>query len=84
MDFRTTTVAALAADVAAARTSARELTQAALDRIEELNPRVNAFVAVDGERALRDAVALDDRIAKGDDVGPLAGIPIGVKDLEEE
>lgn len=83
MDFRTTTVAALAADVAAARTSARDLTQAALDRIEELNPRVNAFVAVDAERALRDAAALDERIARGDEVGPLAGIPIGVKDLED-
>lgn len=83
MDFRLTTVAALAADVAAKRTSARELTEAALARIEAVNPRVNAFVAVDAERALADAAALDERLAAGDDVGPLAGIPIGVKDLED-
>lgn len=83
MDFRTTTVAALAADVSAKRTSARELVSAALDRIEEIDPRVNAFVAIDGERALADAATVDARIVAGDDVGPLAGIPIGVKDLED-
>jgi Asp-tRNA(Asn)/Glu-tRNA(Gln) amidotransferase A subunit family amidase len=83
MDFRTTTVAALAADVSAKRTSARELVSSALDRIEAIDPSVNAFVALDGERALADAAALDARVAAGDDVGPLAGIPIGVKDLED-
>jgi aspartyl-tRNA(Asn)/glutamyl-tRNA(Gln) amidotransferase subunit A len=83
MDFRTTTVAALAADVSAKRTSARELVSAALDRIEEIDPRVNAFVALDGERALADAATIDARVAAGEDVGPLAGIPIGVKDLED-
>lgn len=83
MDFRTTTVAALAADVAARRISARELTQAALDRIEAVDPQVNAFVALDGEAALAEAAAIDERIAAGEQVGPLAGIPIGVKDLED-
>ena len=83
MDFRTTTVAALAEDVTAARTSARELVSAALARIEEVDAKVNAFVALDGERAMADAAALDARIAAGEDVGPLAGIPIGVKDLED-
>jgi Asp-tRNA(Asn)/Glu-tRNA(Gln) amidotransferase A subunit family amidase len=83
MDFRTTTVAALAADVAARRVSARELVTAALERIEALNPSVNAFVAVDGELALAAAGDLDDRVAAGEEVGPLAGMPIGVKDLED-
>lgn len=83
MDFRTTTVADLAADVAAKRRSARELVESALARIEELDPKVNAFVALDGEQALADAARLDDRLAAGGDVGPLAGIPIGVKDLED-
>ncbi len=77
MDFRTTTVAGLAADVSAKRTSARELVEAALARIEAIDPKVNAFVAVDGERALEEAAALDERLAAGDDVGPLAGIPSG-------
>ena len=83
MDFRRTTVAALAADVAARKVSARELVTAALERIDALNPSVNAFVAVDGEAALAAAGTIDDRVARGDDVGPLGGIPIGVKDLED-
>ena len=83
MDFRTTTVAALAEDVTAKRVSARELVSAALARIEEVDAKVNAFVAVDDEQALADAAAIDARVAAGEDVGPLAGIPIGVKDLED-
>jgi aspartyl-tRNA(Asn)/glutamyl-tRNA(Gln) amidotransferase subunit A len=83
MDFRTTTPAALAAQVRGREISARELTLAALDRIEALNGSVNAFVAVDGDRALKDAAALDQAIAAGADPGPLAGLPIGVKDLDD-
>jgi aspartyl-tRNA(Asn)/glutamyl-tRNA(Gln) amidotransferase subunit A len=83
MDFRTTSLADLAHSVRTKATSARELTQAALDRIELLNPRYNAFVAVDAERALADAAALDERIAAGHDPGPLAGIPLGVKDTQD-
>ena len=68
---------------AAASSSARELTAHALARIEALNPAVNAFVAVDGERALEQAAAVDQIVATGGDPGPLAGVPIGVKDLED-
>jgi Asp-tRNA(Asn)/Glu-tRNA(Gln) amidotransferase A subunit family amidase len=83
MDFRRTTVAAIADDVSARRLAAREVVQAALDRIEEVDPQVNAFVALDGDAALAEAAALDARIAAGEPIGPLAGIPIGVKDLED-
>ena len=83
MDFRSTTVAALASDVAARRISARELAQTALNRIDEVDGEVNAFVAIDPEGALAQAAAIDERIAAGESVGPLAGIPIGVKDLED-
>jgi len=83
MDFRTETVADLAADVAERRRSARELVEGALARIEAVDGDVHAFVALDGERALEEAAALDERIAAGEDGGPLAGIPIGVKDLED-
>jgi aspartyl-tRNA(Asn)/glutamyl-tRNA(Gln) amidotransferase subunit A len=83
MDFRTTSVRELARQVRSAERSARELTEAALARIEELNPTVNAFVAVDGERALEQAAAVDQIVASGGDPGPLAGVPIGVKDLED-
>jgi Asp-tRNA(Asn)/Glu-tRNA(Gln) amidotransferase A subunit family amidase len=82
MDFRATTLADLVDDVAARRVSARELVSGALARIEELS-ELNAFVAVDAESALAEAEAVDERLAAGDDAGPLAGIPIGVKDLED-
>ncbi len=82
-DFRTTPLADLVRSVRAKEVSARELTQAALDRIGRLDPIYNAFVAVDGERALAESDALDARIAGGADPGALAGIPIGVKDLQD-
>src|SRR5580658_6688334 len=83
MDFRTTPLAVLAESVRTKKVSARELAALAIARIEELNPAVNAFVAVDGARALDQAAAVDQIVAVGGDPGPLAGIPIGVKDLED-
>jgi aspartyl-tRNA(Asn)/glutamyl-tRNA(Gln) amidotransferase subunit A len=82
IDFRTTSLGDLTRSVRAKEISARELTQAALDRIQRLDPTYNAFVAVDGERALAEADRVDARIAAGADPGPLAGIPLGVKDLQ--
>lgn len=63
--------------------SSREATEQVLERIESLNPRLNAFVHVDADGALAEANRIDDRIAAGEAVGPLAGVPIGVKDLED-
>jgi Asp-tRNA(Asn)/Glu-tRNA(Gln) amidotransferase A subunit family amidase len=83
IDLRITPVADLAAGVRQKRVSARELTSVALERIERFNPQINAFVAVDGERALDQAAAIDQLVASGADPGPLAGIPIGVKDLDD-
>ncbi len=61
---------------------AREVVERALGRIAELNPGLNAFIQVDAEGALRQAEAVDARVAAGEDPGPLAGVPLGVKDLE--
>jgi len=83
MDFRTTSVADLARQVRNKSISARELTQASLDRIAELDPTYNAFVATDPERALMEAAAVDEIIAQGGDPGPLAGIPLAVKDNQD-
>ncbi len=60
-----------------------ELMQATLARIEAVNPPLNAFVALRAEEALREARALADRLARGEAPGPLAGLPFGVKDLED-
>src|SRR5215469_14088176 len=83
MDFRTTSLARLSHQVRAKELSARELTEAALQRIDALDPIYNAFVAVDGDRALAEADALDQKVANGQDPGPLAGVPLGVKDLQD-
>lgn len=82
IDFRTTRLAELASAVRRRELSAREVVGHAVERVEALNPTLNAFVALDAERALADAAAIDARIARGEDPGPLAGIPVGVKDLE--
>src|ERR1700722_10429333 len=82
IDFRTTSLAELTRSVRTKEISARELTQAALDRIQRLDPTYNAFVAVDGERALAEAGGVGAPTPRGAAPGPLAGIPLGVKDLQ--
>lgn len=53
---------------------------AALKRIEQIDPTLNAFISVRGEEALREARRIDEARAQGRSVGPLAGLPIAVKD----
>jgi aspartyl-tRNA(Asn)/glutamyl-tRNA(Gln) amidotransferase subunit A len=83
MDFRTTSIDDLAHQVRNRTISARELAQAAIDRIQTLDPEYHAFVATDPERTLTDAAAVDEVIAQGGDPGPLAGIPLAVKDTHD-
>ncbi len=59
-----------------------ELMAATIARIEALNPKLNAFCALRSEAAMAEAVVMDGRIVRGEEVGPLAGLPLGVKDLE--
>ncbi|HQX62833.1 MAG TPA: amidase family protein, partial [Thermomicrobiales bacterium] len=64
--------------------SAVEVMQAHLAQIERVNPRVNAIVSqVDPEQSMAMARAADDAVAAGEAVGPLHGLPIAHKDLEE-
>jgi aspartyl-tRNA(Asn)/glutamyl-tRNA(Gln) amidotransferase subunit A len=67
-------------DVAAGRVSAAEICRAAFDRIAVANPLLNAFNHVARERALARAEDLDRRRAAGEAPGPLAGVPIALKD----
>src|SRR4051794_39409317 len=83
MDFRRDSVAELADGVRAGRLRSRDLVEHSLARIDDLNGPLNAFVAVDADAALASADEIDSLVAGGTDVGPLAGIPIGVKDLED-
>ncbi len=72
----------LAALVRTGELSPVDLMERSLARIDQLNPVLNAFVEVDAEGALREARALADRLANGEGSLPFAGLPVGVKDLE--
>lgn len=61
--------------------SAVEIAQAALDRMERREPQINAFCTPTPELALTQAAAVDAQRARGETLGPLAGVPLGVKDL---
>lgn len=61
--------------------SALEIAQATLERIEGLEPRLNAFITVTAGEALDAARRCDEELAAGRDRGPLHGIPLAVKDL---
>ena len=60
--------------------SAVEITQEALDRIQAVEPNVNSFLSITAERALEQAQQVDAKIAAGEEIGMLAGIPIAIKD----
>ena len=75
------TAVELAAKIASRELSSVEVTQAHLDRIEAVDPAVHAFLHVDSARALAGAAAVDAKIAAGERVGPLAGVPLALKDV---
>jgi Asp-tRNA(Asn)/Glu-tRNA(Gln) amidotransferase A subunit family amidase len=58
-----------------------EVTKAMLERIERINPRINAFCLVTPEMALEQARAAEDAVAHGAPLGPLHGVPVSIKDL---
>ena len=73
--------ASLARRVRAREVSAREVTVAHLERIEAVDGRLGAFLHVAGDSALARADAIDAELAGGGDPGPLAGVPVALKDL---
>ncbi|WP_346536106.1 Asp-tRNA(Asn)/Glu-tRNA(Gln) amidotransferase subunit GatA [Micromonospora sp. DPT] len=80
-DLTKLTATEIAGLVASGETSAVEVTQAHLGRIAAVDDRVHAFLHVDTEGALAAARAVDERRAAGEELGPLAGVPIAVKDV---
>jgi aspartyl-tRNA(Asn)/glutamyl-tRNA(Gln) amidotransferase subunit A len=60
--------------------SSREAVAQCVEAIQAVDPQVKAFISYDGARALEAAEQIDARLAAGEDVGPLAGVPIAVKD----
>jgi aspartyl-tRNA(Asn)/glutamyl-tRNA(Gln) amidotransferase subunit A len=75
------TLAELREGIAAGRVKAEELAGRYYDRIAEINPQLNIYLSLTKERALEQAARVDAAAAKGDPLGPLAGIPVGIKDV---
>lgn len=73
----------MAAAVREKRISARELLELHLARIDEVNGPVNALVSLDPDRAREQAARADERLARGEDVGPLHGLPFAFKDTHQ-
>ncbi len=75
------TAAEMAKALAAKEISSVDLTKAHLDRIAEVDSQVKAFLHVDADGALAQAQAVDEKIASGQTLSPLAGVPLALKDV---
>ncbi|HZS52777.1 MAG TPA: Asp-tRNA(Asn)/Glu-tRNA(Gln) amidotransferase subunit GatA [Bryobacteraceae bacterium] len=80
-DIASLTIASVREGLQQKKFSAVELAKSALAFAEKENPKTNAFLTFSPERALRAATKVDEDIAKGLDLPPLAGVPLGVKDV---
>ncbi|MET9248767.1 Asp-tRNA(Asn)/Glu-tRNA(Gln) amidotransferase subunit GatA [Nonomuraea sp. NPDC003709] len=75
------TAAELGSMIAGGEVSAVEVAEAHLDRMAEVEPKVQAFLHIDRETTLEQARAVDARLRAGEKLGPLAGVPIAHKDI---
>ncbi|MDX3229543.1 Asp-tRNA(Asn)/Glu-tRNA(Gln) amidotransferase subunit GatA [Streptomyces sp. ME19-01-6] len=80
-DLTKLTASGIAGKIAAGEVTAVEVTEAHLARIEAVDEKVHAFLHVDREGALAQARAVDDKRARGEELGPLAGVPLALKDI---
>ncbi|MBM3788121.1 MAG: Asp-tRNA(Asn)/Glu-tRNA(Gln) amidotransferase GatCAB subunit A, partial [Acidobacteria bacterium] len=81
MDIVSLTIAAVRDGLASKQFSAVELTQEALQFARQENAKTNAYLTFSGERALAAAQKVDAALAAGQPLGPLAGVPVGIKDV---
>ena len=81
VDVANLTIDQVRAGLTSKQFSAAELARAAIEFAEAENPKTNAYLTFSPERALKAALAADHKLAAGQDPGPLAGVPIAVKDV---
>jgi aspartyl-tRNA(Asn)/glutamyl-tRNA(Gln) amidotransferase subunit A len=74
-------LAELRAGITGGSIKATELAAGYYARIEQINPELNVYLSLTKERALAQAARVDAAAAKGDPLGPLAGVPVGIKDV---
>src|SRR5579859_4147529 len=75
------TIHEVSTDLKAKKVSSVELTKAAMDHLEEIEPKVQSFITITREGALKQAAEADKRLALGKDITALTGVPIAIKDL---
>jgi aspartyl-tRNA(Asn)/glutamyl-tRNA(Gln) amidotransferase subunit A len=75
------TLAALRTEIAEGRLRAEDLAAGYYDRIERKNPLLNVYLSLTRERALEQAARIDKLAGRGDPLPPMAGIPVGIKDV---
>ena len=80
MNILTTSLCTLRDTIRKGELTSHEVMMKYFSQIEKWNPKINAFITLN-EKALDDAKAVDVRLAKKENVGPLAGIPIAIKDM---
>ena len=80
-EVRGASLVELAAGVAAKKWRSRDLVEAYLERIASLDKKLGCFLLVDGQGARRAADGVDKKVAAGEAVGPLGGVPVGLKDI---
>ncbi|MCC8163158.1 MAG: Asp-tRNA(Asn)/Glu-tRNA(Gln) amidotransferase subunit GatA [Lachnospiraceae bacterium] len=80
MSLMSLTAVELGKKIAAGEVSAVEATKDALAQVKRLDEKYNCYVTVDEEAALREAEAVQQKIASGELTGPLAGVPVAIKD----
>lgn len=76
-----TTIAAIHEQLKTGQTTSAQLVEQCFAQINELEPKINAWVVLDKENALQQARKSDEQLAAGQLVGPLHGIPLGIKDI---
>ncbi len=81
MDFRGATAYTLRDEIAAGRVTSVGVTEAIFHEVEQRDGELNAYISLMAESALEKAREVDERAKRGDALGPLAGIPVAVKDI---
>ena len=81
MELYEITARVLARKIKQGEISSEEVTKSVIQRIEQMEPTVNAFITVMAEKALERAKEIDSSRAKGEDIGPLGGVPMAIKDV---
>ena len=81
MELYQKTIHEVSVDLKAKKVSSVELTQNVMDHLERVEPKVQAFITITRDEALKQAAEADKRLASGKELTPLTGVPVAIKDL---